>query len=61
LGRQRLSVNEFAKRLHWTQPYAQRRMSGDVPLDLNDIEQICRELGRPVESVVTSEPVRAVS
>lgn len=61
LGRQQLSVNELARRLGMSQPYLSRRMTGAVPLDLQDLEAIATELGVTVESLIAAPAVRAVS
>lgn len=51
LGRQRISVNELARRLGWSQPYLARRVSGVVALDLTDVERISAELGVSVSAL----------
>lgn len=62
LGRQQISVNAFAQRLGWTQPYLQRRVVGLTPaLDLNDVEAIARELGVSVSDLIAPPSIRAAS
>lgn len=45
MARQRLSQRELADRLEWTQGYLSRRLTGDVPLTLDDADRITRCLG----------------
>src|SRR5262245_30870273 len=44
LGRRRLSASALAIRMGVTQRYISRRLTGEAPLDLNDIEMIARVL-----------------
>lgn len=45
LARQRLSARRAAARLGWTQAYLSRRLNGDVPFDVEDIEALADLLG----------------
>jgi transcriptional regulator with XRE-family HTH domain len=45
LARRRLSGRQAALRLGWTQPYMSRRLTGDVPFDVADLEAIGDLLG----------------
>lgn len=45
LGRQRISQNELARRLRVTQNYLWRRMAGQTPFSLDDVDAIAAELG----------------
>lgn len=56
LGRQRISVNELARRLGWSQPYLSRRVSGTVAFDLTDLERIANELRIGVTALI-AEPI----
>lgn len=44
LARRRMSGAELARRTGMKQPYLSRRMTGEVPFDLDDLEIIAREL-----------------
>jgi len=44
LARRRLSATKLAKQLGWTQQYLSRRMVGEQPFDLDDLEQIAAAL-----------------
>ncbi len=47
LARRRLSARRAAARLGWTQAYLSRRLNGDVPFDVGDIEALAGLLGVP--------------
>ena len=47
LARQRLSGRQAAMRLGWTQPYMSRRLTGEIPFDVADLEAIANLLGIP--------------
>ena len=47
LARQRLSGRQAAIRLGWTQPYMSRRLTGEIPFDVADLEAIADLLGIP--------------
>ena len=47
LARRRLSARAAAARLGWTQAYLSRRLNGDVPFDVEDIEALADLLGVP--------------
>ena len=47
LARRRLSARRAAARLGWTQAYLSRRLNGDVPFDVEDIEALAELLGVP--------------
>ena len=40
----------MALRLGWNQPFISRRLSGDVPFDVNELAAIAGVLGVPVTS-----------
>lgn len=44
LARRRLSARQAAFRLGWTQAYISRRMTGDAPFDVADLDQLARLL-----------------
>ena len=48
LARQRLSGRQAAMRLGWTQPYMSRRLTGEIPFDVTDLEAIAGLLNVPV-------------
>ena len=45
LARHRLSARRAAARLGWTQAYLSRRLNGDVPFNVEDIEALAGLLG----------------
>jgi len=53
LARRRISGRQAAKKLGLSQPYVARRVSGDIPLDVNDIFAFSRLLGINPEVLLT--------
>lgn len=47
MGIAQLKPAELARRLEVSHMYVARRMSGETPMDLNDVERFCRELEIP--------------
>ncbi len=58
LARHQVSGVELAGRLGVSQPYVSRRLSGNVPLDLDDLQRIAGVLGVTVGDLV---PAAALS
>lgn len=54
LARRRLSARRAAARLGWTQAYLSRRLNGDVPFDVKDIEALAGLLGVPPQQFFRS-------
>lgn len=50
LARHRRSGRSMAFELGWTQPYISRRLTGEVPFDVNDLAAIAAALGVSVIS-----------
>jgi len=50
LARQRISGRQAAVRLGWTAPYLSRRLTGEIPFNVADLEAIAHLLGIPVTS-----------
>ena len=48
LGRAQRTGRSIALELGWTQPYISRRLTGEVPFDVNDLTAIADVLGIPV-------------
>ncbi len=48
MARQRITGTQLAERLGRSQPYVSRRLVGEVPFDLGDLEAIAAELGVPL-------------
>jgi len=48
LARRRISGRQAAFALGWKQPYISRRLSGEIPFDVNDLVAIADLLGVPV-------------
>ena len=45
LARRDITQSDFAKKLGWSPAYLSRRMSGEVPFDADEIDQIAEWLG----------------
>jgi len=56
LARRRLSGRQAAAMLGWTSPYLSRRLTGEVPFDVSDLEAIAGLLGVPVASFLQGPP-----
>lgn len=52
LARRRMSATELARRIHVTQPYLSRRMTGEIAFDLDDLEKIAGTLGVSVRELL---------
>ena len=50
LARAHWTGSRLARELGWTQPYTSRRLTGEVPFDVNDLDAIAGALGVPVSS-----------
>lgn len=48
LARQRLSGRQAALRLGWTPPYLSRRLVGEIPFDVADLQALAELLDVPV-------------
>lgn len=48
LARKRISGRQAAFALGWKQPYISRRLSGDIPFDVNDLAALAELLEVPV-------------
>lgn len=55
LARRRLSGRQAAIRLGWTQPYMSRRLTGEIPFNLADLEEIAGLLNVTPESFFPEE------
>jgi transcriptional regulator with XRE-family HTH domain len=56
LARHRLSGRRAALALGWTQPYMSRRLTGEIPFDVADLEAIADLLGIPVVAFFQAPP-----
>jgi len=56
LARARLSGRRAALQLGWTQPYMSRRLTGDIPFDVTDLEALAGLLGVPVTAFFGAGP-----
>lgn len=52
MGRQRISQTHLAKKLGRSQTYVWRRLVGEVPFDLHELETVAEVLGVPVTRFV---------
>lgn len=52
LARQRLSQAEVALAMGRSQAYLSRRLSGDIPFDVDDLAQLAEILGVPVAALL---------
>lgn len=50
LARAQYTGSRIARELGWTQRYMSRRLTGEVPFDVNDLAAIAEVLGVPVSS-----------
>jgi transcriptional regulator with XRE-family HTH domain len=44
LARRKITASELARRLHVSQPYISRRLTGDTAFDVDDLDRIAAEL-----------------
>jgi transcriptional regulator with XRE-family HTH domain len=56
LARARLSGRRAALQLGWTQPYMSRRLTGDIPFDVTDLEALAGLLDVPVTAFFGAGP-----
>ena len=56
LARRRLSGRQAAVMLGWTSPYLSRRLTGEVPFDVADLEALAGLLDVPVASFLQGPP-----
>jgi transcriptional regulator with XRE-family HTH domain len=54
LARRRMSGSELARRIGQTQPYLSRRLTGEVALDVDDLERIAQALGVSITELLPS-------
>ena len=50
-----ISQRELARRLDWTQPKIQRRLSGVQAITVGEMEQIAAALGVPVSTLIPAD------
>jgi len=55
MGRRKIGVSELARRIGISQPYLSRRLSGDVAIDVDDLDKIARELGVEMVDLMPKE------
>jgi transcriptional regulator with XRE-family HTH domain len=48
LARQRISGRRAALMLGWTPPYLSRRLTGEIPFDVDDLAKVADLLGVPI-------------
>lgn len=60
LARRRKTQNDLAKALHLTPPSISRRMTGQTPWDLRDLEAASRFLRVPVSRLIREAEARRV-
>jgi transcriptional regulator with XRE-family HTH domain len=58
MGRQQLSGVKLAEILGWTQNAISRRLRGEAPLTLSELDQISRALRRPLAQFVLPDLVQ---
>ena len=51
-ARKRVSVNAASKALGWSQPYLSRRVNGQIPFNVDDLEAIATWLGIPTSQLL---------
>lgn len=52
LGRQKISGSELARRLGFTQRYMSRRLTGETPFDIDDLEKVAKMLNVEVADLL---------
>ena len=52
LGRRRMSESALARAMGVSQAYIWRRLSGEIPMDLNDLEKVSRALTVPLSALL---------
>lgn len=55
LARRRLSASELARQIGVTQPYISRRLTGDTPFDVDDLERIADALDVPISDLMPAK------
>lgn len=55
MGRQGVSQETLAVRLGWTQRSLSRRLTGDVAVDMSELERIAEALAVPVARLIPAE------
>lgn len=61
LARRKLSASELARKMGVSQPYLSRRLTGDVAIDVDDLQTIARLLGVGMSDLLPrEEPGRVV-
>ncbi len=56
LARQRISGRRAAIMLGWTAPYLSRRLTGEIPFDVNDLVKVADLLGLPPAAFFDNRP-----
>ena len=59
LARRRISGRELAQGLDWSVGKTWRRLSGEHPLDIDELDAIARYLAVPVASLIPAQQVAA--
>lgn len=59
MARQRVSQTALADRLDVSQAYVSRRLTGDVPFDVEELREVAFILGVRVEQFITGTPAAA--
>ena len=59
MARQRVTGTRLAVECGWKQPYLSRRITGAVPWTTNDLEQIARKLGIPIDALTSPRALSA--
>lgn len=49
LAEKHISQRKLAVRLGWTQPRVHRRLSGDTPISIDDLQSIANALDEPMD------------
>lgn len=61
LARQRRTASSLALQLGWGQKYLSRRLTGEVPFNVNEVAQIALALNVPVTSFFAVQPARQLA
>lgn len=61
LGRQQLTVDDLYSRTGIPVSVLNRKLTGNAPIDLNDIDRIARALGVPVDALICTARTRGTN
>lgn len=60
LARRRISGREFARQMGKSPSWVNFRLTGHTPIDLNDLDEIAKALGVPIQALLPNGPASRV-